>query len=242
MLPSSLPEGYYLVAAEVDGEKYYAQMQINAATVYIMKTKDKALAWLYNSVTGESLAGAEFMVDGGNPAITGRDGIAVLNGSFSADTGTYFLVKPATGHSFIARVVNEYNPYYGYYYRGYYGTDITDNYWTYLYLDRNTVLPEDTVNIWGVLKPRDGSGAEAEATLELTRYSYYSSEEELSVLASQNVKISPSGTFTGSLEISNFNPGSYEVRVRVGDKVMLTQYCKSWTIQSRRIKSKRTQP
>lgn len=224
VLPSSLPEGYYLVAAEIDGEKYYVQMQINAATVYIMKTKDKAMAWLHNSVTGEPLAGAEFMADGGKPAISDRDGIAVINEPFSSDTGTYFLIKPATGHTFIARVVNEYSPYYGYYYGGYYGSDITDNYWTYLYLDRSTFLPEDTVNIWGILKPRDGSGSEAEATLELTRYSYYSSEAEVSVLTSQNVKISPSGTFTGSLKISNFNPGSYEVRVRIGDKVMLTRY------------------
>ncbi|MGE5614601.1 MAG: alpha-2-macroglobulin family protein, partial [Bacillota bacterium] len=224
VLPSSLPEGYYLVAAEIDGEKYYAQMQINTAAVYIMKTKDKAMAWLHNSVTGEPLAGAEFMVDGGKPVKSGRDGIAVLDGSFSADTGTYFLVKPAEGHTFIARVVNEYNPYYTSYYWDYQNMDIIDNYWTYLYLDRDTFLPEDTVNIWGVLKPRNSSSGEVEATLELTRYSYYSSEEEVSVLASQDVKISPSGTFTGTLEISNFNPDSYEVRVRVGNKVMMKRY------------------
>lgn len=225
VLPSTLPEGYYLVCAEVDGYKHYAQLQINNTSVYIMTTEQQSIAWINDSITGQPLEGAEFMLDGGKTVKADRSGMAVINEPLPDTEAncTYFLVRPGTGPVFVARVLNNiYQPYYDYNYRN--GSDTRDNYWTYLYLDKDMFLPEDTINIWGVLKPRDGSAAEKEAKLELIRYVYYSEESDASVLSSQNVKISPNGTFTGSLKISGFNPGSYEVRVLVGDKVMLTRY------------------
>ncbi len=225
VLPSTLPEGYYLVCAEVDGYKYYTQLQINNTSVYIMTTEQQSIAWINDSVTGQPLEGAEFMLDGGKPVKSDQSGMAVIKEPLPTTEAncTFFLVRPATGPVFVARVLNNiYQPYYDYNFRN--GSDTRDNYWTYLYLDKDMFLPEDTINIWGVLKPRDGVAAENEAKLELIRYVYYSEESDASVLSSQNVKISPSGTFTGSLKISGYNPGSYEVRVLVGDKVMMTRY------------------
>jgi uncharacterized protein YfaS (alpha-2-macroglobulin family) len=225
VLPSTLPEGYYLVCAEVDGSKYYTQLQINNTSVYIMTTEQQSIAWLNDSTTGQPLEGAEFMLDGGKPVKADQSGMAVINEPLpdNETNCTFFLVRPGTGPVYVARVLNNvYQPYYDYNFRN--GSDTRDNYWTYLYLDKDMFLPEDTINTWGVLKPRDGSAAENEGRLELIRYVYYSEESDASVLSSQNVKISPNGTFTGSLKISGFNPGSYEVRVLVGDKVMMTRY------------------
>lgn len=225
VLPSALPEGYYLASAEVNGSKYYTQLQINGSSVYIMMTKKESIAWLNDQATGRPLEGAEFMLDGGKVAISDSTGMAVLDESISETEAncTFFLVRPRTGPVYVARVLNNiYQPYYDYDFRD--SSDTRDKYWTYLYLDKDMFLPEDTINIWGVLKPRDGSGAENAATLELVRYTYYGDENDASVLTSRNVRISPGGTFTGSLKISGYNPGPYEVHVRIGDKVMLTRY------------------
>ena len=225
LLPSSLPEGYYLAKAEIDGKKYYTQFQVNGASVYILTTKDKTLAWLNDSYTGKPLPGTEVMLDGGAPVKADEDGMAVLNEilpSSSDVSSFYFLVKPSGRLPFVAHVrSNSYQPYYGFYYN----SDTTNNYWTYMYLDKGIYLSEDTVNVWGIIKPRDGSSSETDAMLELIRYDYSSSgDSNASVLTSQKVKISPNGTFAGSLRLSNYNPGSYEVRVKVGDKILLTNY------------------
>jgi len=221
VLPSVLPGGYYLIAAEVEGEKYYTQVQVHPATVYIMKTTSETLAWLNDSATGEPLAGAEFKLDGGKSVKSDNNGLAVLDVPNSRDSSTFYLITPASGQVYIAELANySFHPYYSYYD----GTDITDHYWSYIYLDKDVFLPTDKVNIWGIFKPRDGYDVQKDAVLELIRYNYFSGDSEPSVLTSQNVEIAPDGTYTGTLAISNYNPGSYEVRLRIGDKVMQTRY------------------
>lgn len=226
LLPSSLSEGYYLAMVNVYGKKYYAQLQVNNASVYIMTTEDKTMAWLNDSATGKPLSGAELLLDGGAGSVkSDENGLAVLNvqlPSSSDISDLYFLVKPSSGISFVAQVRNSiYYPYYS----NYYNSDTINDYWTYLYLDKGIYLPDDTVNVWGVIKPRDGSSSAAEAVLELIRHDYsMNGDSSISVLTSQNVKISPNGTITGNLKLSNFNPGSYEVRVKVKENILLTHY------------------
>jgi len=224
LLPSSLAEGYYLVKADVDGDSYFTQLQINKASVYIMATGEKSLAWLNDSTTGKPLSEAEFLLEGGEAVKADKDGMAVLNTALDSSPDApdrYYIVRPKDGLEFIARIQSGYQPYYGYYYN----SDITNNYWTYIYLDKGIYLPEDTVNIWGIIRPRDSSSSFSKATLELIRYDYSSDyDNNASVLNSCKVDISPNGTFTGSIKLSNYNPGSYEVRLRIDDKTLLTSY------------------
>ena len=222
VLPSALPNGYYLIVAQVDGVKYYTQVQVHPASVYIMKTTSETMAWLNDSATGEPLSGAEFKLDGGKSVKSDRNGLAVLDVPNTRDSSTFFLITPTSGPVYIAELANySYQPYYSYYD----GTDIADHYWSYIYLDKDVFLPTDKVNIWGIFKPRDGKDVEKDAVLELIRYNYYSSgDSEPSVLTSQNIEILPNGTYTGTLAISNYNPGSYEVRLRIGDQIMQTRY------------------
>jgi uncharacterized protein YfaS (alpha-2-macroglobulin family) len=97
----------------------------------------------------------------------------------------------------------------------------------------------------GIFRPRDDVAGETEATIDLISYSYYYSDiDNTYPITSQDVVISPDGTFTGSLKIDNFNPGSYEVRLRIGDKAVLSHYLQvadytkpSYTIDVTRTKS-----
>ncbi len=225
LLPSTLPEGYYLVKAKVDGISCYTQMQINPSSVYLLATIDKTLAWLNDSVSGNPLVGAEITLDNETTVKTNKDGLAVLSSKLPEvkyHQNYYYMIKPASGIPFVAQMRNRsYEPYYGYYHN----SGIINSYWTYIYLDKGIYMPEDTINIWGIIKPRDGGGMDKEASLELVRYDYSSNGDgNVSVLASSKVALSSDGTFTGRLKLSNYNPGSYEVRVKVGDKVLLNSY------------------
>lgn len=225
MFPSQLSEGYYLAVTEIDGYKYFAQVQINKASVYIMTTNEKSLLWLNDTTSGQPIPAASFGLGQGAWAATDSNGIAVLDADLTATNSDasmlYYIIKPKSGLPYAAAVPNNtYEPWYGSY-----SSSTIDNYWTYMYLDRSVYLMNDTVNVWGILKPRDGAVMQTDAELEMICYNYYRSDNDSeSVITSQDITISPDGTFTGSLKIDNFNPGSYEVRVRVGNKVMLTSY------------------
>jgi alpha-2-macroglobulin len=225
LLPASLPEGYYLVKSEINGHYYYTQLQINPASVYILAAKNKTLAWLNDSATGSPLDGAEVMLDNGTPVKSDKDGLAVLNDKLPETNdyqSFYFLIKPQNSNPFVAQVGGSPNQPYSSYYNN---SGVVDDYWAYLYLDKGIYMPEDTVNAWGVIKPRDSSSTKKEAVLELIRYDYSTNgDENVSVLTSSKVDLSPNGTFTGSLRLTNYNPGSYEVRVRIGDKTFQTSY------------------
>ncbi len=223
LFPSQLSEGYYLAVTEIDGYKYYAQLQINKASVYIMTTKEKSLLWLNDTTSGQPIPGASFTYENGISATTDSNGLAVIDADLNDSDASmhYFVIRPKSGLPFAAAVPHNM------YTQWYWGTEPTiyDNYWTYMYLDRSVYLSNDTINIWGILKPRDNTAAEAEATLDLISHRYYSPDDDgSSVLTSQDVIISPDGTFSGSLKIAGYNPGSYEVRLKIGGKVMLSHY------------------
>jgi hypothetical protein len=222
LFPSQLPEGYYLTVADIDGHKCYTQLQINKASVYILTTNEQGLLWLNDAGSGEPISGAAFKY-GGISASTDSNGLAMLDVSLT-DTGAsahYFVIEPKSGLPFVAAV--PYSSYTTWYWE--IDPAVTDNYWTYMYLDRNVYLSNDTVNVWGIFRPRDDVAGETEATIDLISYSYYYSDiDNTYPITSQDVVISPDGTFTGSLKIDNFNPGSYEVRLRIGDKAVLSHY------------------
>lgn len=224
LLPTTLQEGYYLVSAEVDGSKYYTPMQINSTSVYIMTTSNKYLAWLNDTVTGQPISGAVFKYEDGKSAVSDSNGLAVFDAPSDVTDASklFFIVEPKSQLPFVACMPNVGSSSTWY---SYYGSDVTDDFWTYLYLDRGVYLPQDTINVWGVIKPRHGADISSEGVLELVRNDWYVPENDnSSVLTSQNITLSPDGTFIGDLRVSNFNPGSYSVRVKIDGRIMLGRY------------------
>jgi hypothetical protein len=224
VLPSTLQDGYYLAAVDIDGDKYYVPVQINSTSVYIMTASNKCLAWLNDTVTGKPLSGAVFRHESGASAVSDSNGLAVFDAPRKDNDTPYdfFIAEHGSKLPFVACVSNYSSIYY---WSSDTGFSATDNYWTYMYFDRSVYLPQDTVNVWGVVKPRSGAGIGNEAVLELVGYNWYMpGSSEPPVLASQDITLSPDGTFTGSFRISNYNPGGYSIRVRIGDNIMTSRY------------------
>lgn len=225
LLPDTLPDGYYLIKVEIEGEYYYAQFQVNAAAVYLMVTQNKALAWVNDSVTGDPLKGAEVTINETNSSKTDETGMAILKNEIQETSDTsysFFTIKPENMLTYVAQTNSNSQYYYNSRYFGS-NTDAVDNYWSYMYLDKSIYLPTDTINVWGVLKPRNGKSPETQANLQLVRYDYSGYDENVSVLSSEKVNISSNGTFSGSLSLANYNSGSYNVRLVMGDETLIMQ-------------------
>lgn len=222
-LPGKLPEGWYLVSVVLDGREYNTHIQVNNLSVYIMNENENALVWANNSGTGEPEPGVAIEAEGTRKGTTDSQGIARIENIRKAEedmAGKHLLLRPEKGFPFVAR----FNGYYGVYDYGYYGYtgETHEKYWSYLYLDRGMYLPDDTIRVWGLAKPRDPQEKPEKVTIELMKYSYYTGDE--SVLLSRELELTPYGTYSGELSFENYNPGSYYVIARSGETTLEQTY------------------
>ncbi len=240
LLPSSLDEGYYLVKAVAGGNTEYVHLQISNSVVYIMVATNKTLVWANDAITGNPIENALVSSDYYESAKTDATGMATLDGAIeqTGENHFYFNLSAEGRPEFIAQTEQNRYPIYQngeYVYYGYDGGGNANKYWTYLYLDKDIYLPEDTINVWGVVKARNTSGGDSSgasgaagitnATLELTRSDYYWDESDTNtVIDSKELDISPSGTFISSIELAGYNPGSYNMRVKIGNETVINRY------------------
>ncbi|NMB96889.1 MAG: hypothetical protein GYA02_09825, partial [Clostridiaceae bacterium] len=170
---------------------------------------------------------------------TDKDGIAVIPGNvyknetdrdYRSDFGyggyysyqnLYFKISGDQGAVFIAPL--SYISHQDYRYSG---TEAAQKYWSYLYTDRGLYLPTDSIQIWGIVRPRTGRNTPSKATLYLHRADYYFYEGYTNQdgIVSREVDISDMGTFMTSMELANFSPGSYYIQLKVGDEAIIEKY------------------
>lgn len=221
VFPSSVEQGYYLVSASYKDKEYMTHMQVNDMSVYIMMGKEKSLAWVNDIGTGEPLSGVEVMGEGIILGISNEKGIAEFELSEENKENQHYITLLAKDRlPFITYIDSR--PYLYMYEDAF--TNIAEKYWSYLYLDRGMYLPTDTVQVWGVAKPRhDGRLKKLTAQIEKYTYNRYD-ERTSSVLVSKEVEVSPYGTYTCSLEYENFNPGSYYMTVKSDEEIINRRY------------------
>lgn len=225
IFPSPLSEGHYLVKC-ISGDKIIqAHVQVSSISTYIMVLKDRALVWVNHTRSGEPLEGAVVALEGLNDIKTNNEGVAIINQKVPAPVNNeyyYFKISSKGSSAFFARLLSDTHTYY--YYESEY-EDINDTYWKYFYLDKGLYLPTDTVNFWGVIKPRTAMEQPGKAILELYQYNYYYeySDDKL-IIDSREIDLSPAGTFSGQLVLPNLSSGSYHMDIKIGDKVIDTQY------------------
>lgn len=250
VFPSPLPEGHYLVNVKTQNKTYQTHIQVNDMAVYVMAGTGGGLAWVNSSSTGKPVEGAfvSFVSPVSSPkqgpksVKTDKDGIAVIPEETFNEL--YNLTDPnERGNQMLfVKISNGSNPDFlapiSYNTRQY-GDNIdsvsqsAQKYWSYLYTDRDLYLPEDAIQIWGLVKPRDGSSlSPSKATLSLHRSEYaiyrtdydYEQNSSLSEILSKEVKISENGTFICTMELPNLNAGNYFIRLTLGDEIIVEKY------------------
>jgi alpha-2-macroglobulin len=230
LFPEKLASGYYLAEFQVEDQIRQTRFQVTDLSSYLMVTTTQTLVWINDLNTKSPVAGARVQVaGGGDSATTGSDGVAVLptpagaqrkDGSAAA---IYLHVQGAGGQEAVVAAQSGAGGY-GY---GYYGGPDREKaslYWRYLYLDRSLYKPEDPVNLWGVIRPREpGAAPMAQVTAEVIRSDYRDEADKPIPLASVDLKIDE-GTFTGTLRLPGVQPGWYELQVRSGEDWLYSQW------------------
>ena len=227
--PEQMHEGYYITRLVCNDTAYNVHMQINDMMSYIMVGNGKTLAWVMDSAAGKPVNGASIEADGIVPVATDKDGIAEILRSIplpKENSSYYFKISVPSKLPLVVPVKAQ-DSYYDSEEYGFLSSEysrLTDKYWTYMYLDRGVYLPTDSINIWGVVKPRSGDALPSDAVLQLVSRGYAGYQEYTAQVDSTRVQISPLGTFKGKLEYSNLSPGSYNIELKSGSDIIISRY------------------
>lgn len=150
--PETLPEGYYLLRCHYDGEARDLLFAISAIDAYLLSDQNQTLLWLHDTADQKALS-AEISWGEGQTATSGEDGLALLQ----RQGDTLYTIR-AGGHTLVLPCHQPEAP-----------PEDNDANWRYLYLDQATYQRGDTLNYWGMVKPRDGSELDYErVTVQIT--------------------------------------------------------------------------
>lgn len=209
--PSNLEKGYYLAVLPNQDSSI---IQITDNSSYLSSSKTKTVVWANNLATKKSINIAQIKdLQNNQIAVTGDDGVAFFDTPEFAknlDKENYYqLVTPE--FTSILPIVNSTrnSPIEGFILPN----SGNDNYWHYLSLDRSLYKPSDTVNFWGLVKPRKSQDL-LELKAELITYSdLINFNNEPVTIATKNVKLSTIGTILDNFSFKELKTGSYEIRL-----------------------------
>ncbi|MBO4934152.1 MAG: hypothetical protein J5441_03150 [Clostridia bacterium] len=226
ILPEELPEGYYVVTASktLNNKQYVIQklIQVNDTVVYMRSENKRLFAWVNDAKTASAVSGATVTVDGESAVKTSADGsVSIpLKGGVRAA-----VVKIENGgrQPFIGSVLLAPED----------ELPVSDRYYSYIYTDRESYLPTDTINVFGVLRGRYSSALPEKLTVALgeVRYDYdfnaqthreYIPAEDR--LVSVEAAVNDEGVFTAKLPLSAFEHGYYGVAALIGDDAVCCGY------------------
>ncbi|MCX7771942.1 MAG: Ig-like domain-containing protein, partial [Clostridia bacterium] len=218
-LPENLPEGHYVLFMKSNGKEDFSFIQINDTQLYVTMTENAALVWANDMITGQPVANAVF--EGGTltPVTTKEDGTAKIEQGLykGEDSRTICFKLTREGHPpLIAPIYTS-----GTYNSGVAQADYKSN-WRYIYLDRSTYLPTDTVKVWGVLKPRSGETPPKSLTLNLKKdlYDFTTYESSVQVLETKEIQVSGRGVFQAEFAFKDLPQGYYGIELKSGDTVV----------------------
>lgn len=211
MLPDDLEEGYYLadISVKAGKEEFRIQrhIQVNPISVYSAFLGGKAQFFINDTVSGNAAEGAEISLttaDGNYSAKTDAQGIAMLE--VPTDKSGTGLLEIKWGNAV-------YLDFYRYYEGG--EPSMGDLYYSCLYTDRAIYNNDDTINVWGVIRPRK-AGLEMPDDLRLT-LGYDGLQFPMEMNAD--------GTFTASIDFKDlhYNWGTW-VELSSGETVLTDIY------------------
>ena len=202
-LPEPLPNGFYLVRLSGEGDYAQTVVQSTDMAAYIFSdAKQRYGLWPNDLMSGAPVSGASLSLDGAEAvAVTDSDGLALL----PADKKKEYIKAVAPSGETAYYPVRNYGP-------------VENKYHVLMETERPLYQPEDTVYIWGAVKPYGGFEAPSELMVELHRGSYRSTP-----LLTQKVN-AEEGVFGTEMELPCLSTGYYTLFLKDGDELLGSTY------------------
>ncbi|MFA4930818.1 MAG: alpha-2-macroglobulin family protein [Patescibacteria group bacterium] len=201
VLPDKLAVGYYLLEAELFGEKHQLLMQITNLDSYVSITRTQSIVWVADLTNpAAELTALVKILDSNYQYTSDNQGLAVFDtpAEIVADENYSFYLQIEANDQTLFLPINQDRRYY-------YGTsEAAENYWHYLYLDREVYHPSDKLSFWGTIKPRSKNDPVInELQLKISK-----GMEEM-VYQNLTVNVNSDGYFSGEIDLDNYHPDYY---------------------------------
>ncbi len=206
VLPENPGSGWYLVEitsqsqdGSTAGKKAQKLVQISDISLYMQSSNGTALLWLNDTASGSALSGANVAL-GKEKGKTDQQGLVTLK---TKDAKTaQVTVSTAGGKSFgdLLDLVPSQEK------------SLTEQYYTYLYTDRQAYQPTDSVQFWGFVLPRQ-SGVTKPDSIQLT----WNNE-------TMDLTVGQDGSFKGSLSFKNRISGGLNLNFTMDGKSLMSSY------------------
>jgi hypothetical protein len=229
-MPQKLSEGFYLADVVVNNEHKQAWFQVTPVVGFSAISGSKTVLWLKDLNNGNNLSNAEIAFEGNSAGRTNSDGVAMFDTPSnlirkSDESSYYYYYSPLSyfytvsigGRQLAIPVENE----YGYFQK----VSPPDAWWDYFSLDKGIYLPTDKVHFWGIVKQRNGTDIKGEeVTIQLTNPFWYgTSKDNITVYGEMKAQISDFYTLTGEISFSDLKPGLYQLSVKRGDEIIVSE-------------------
>lgn len=225
---STLGWYYYVLEAKRPGDsepkRLHKFIQVSDLSVYSLATPNEALFWLHDANTGAPVAGAEAVVSGdvkSAPQKSGADGVARVSMTNQDTKKRSWGVADIQGgaHRYVSllELPKENNP------------NPIGDFYAYLYTDRPIYQSSDTMKVFGLLRPREGT-VETPKTITLSLGSREDSLYTVPVTLDQNGLFSTEISFknlggtqtlyeTLNLYVDESERSVYNRNINIGDYV-----------------------
>lgn len=208
--PGNWDEGLYIVQLEADGGTLKEQLWIQSTPIagYVSAGKEQSVIWLNNIGGGASKNTSVSVLGGGSAYSTNDQGWATFpTPQIFFEKSQHYLEATTTENKKLLIPVRSLSgsatP----------GSTVSDDYWGYIYNERQLYRPDDTIYFWGVAKNRDTNSVPNSVQITLGESPW----GETSAFATQNVTPSGDGSFFGSIKIDNAETGWTYLTAKVGD-------------------------
>ncbi|MDR0272829.1 MAG: Ig-like domain-containing protein, partial [Clostridiales bacterium] len=148
MLGETLSEGYYV--AEIRSTErnvdivVYKFIQVSPISVYSISVDGESVFWVHDAAEGQPAQGARISINGARAATTNNEGVAITE--TNSDSRAVITIE-----------YGDYQPFA--YFKPTYGDramTASDRFLSYIYTDRPSYRPNDTIDVFGVIMPRYG--------------------------------------------------------------------------------------
>lgn len=231
MLPDSLPHGFYIIELTCEDLAAQAFIQSSDTAAFFMEDRSGGLFWVNNLITGLPSASAIIEdVETGRTARTDASGLARLDGTSAGkdpDIMDFYRITTSDGRVSLLNAGYLYVPYDDEY-------DSQGLNWRYLQTDRTLYKPDDLVQFWGFVKSRVDNTSPEKVTVELSEGGYFRPMYDSFVrsflpfvmgkpMATLTLD-ARDGFFNGEIQLPALDPGSYNLIVRSGSKILASSY------------------
>lgn len=222
LFPEKLAAGYYVVTISYKDRVDQMFLQVTDLAAFISETETKTLVWVNDIASGDTLPGATVKIHNDNQkTTTDGSGVATFDTKLIASlptektdarTDRYVIVEKGNRSlvlplSAVDLDANEFK---------------SEDYSYYLYTDRQLYLPNDTVRVWGFLKPHTNQAIK-EVKLELngSHYDYYG---DAMFIDEKVVSVDKNGSFTADLKLNEVLNGSYALTLKLDNNVITNRW------------------